>query len=126
MAAFSAGHAAIVSRRAPCSFKRQARLPLRVGHLEEVDLRHRARDVEQRVDAPERGQGLIDHGLGGGRLGEVDIDDQRFRAGGLHRLRRVIQIGAVPGDEDQRREVAREASSRRPADPLARARDDGD
>ena len=126
MAAFSAGHAAIVSRRAPCSFSARPAFPLRVGHLEEVDLRHGAGDVEQRVDATECGQGLIDHGLGGGRLGEVDIDDQRFRAGGLHRLRRLIQIGPVPRDEDERREVAREADGRRPADALARAGDDGD
>ena len=33
----------------------------------------------------ERGQGLIDHGLGGRRLGEVDIDDQRFGAGSRSR-----------------------------------------
>ena len=106
--------------------QRQAPLPLRVGHLEEVDLRHRARDIEQRVDSTERGQGLIDHGLGGRRLGEVDIDDQRFGAGGLHRLRCLIQIGAVPRDENERGEVARKANGRRPTDPLARARDDGD
>ena len=62
--------------------QRQAAFPLRIGHLEQVDLRHRAGDVEQRVDAAERGQGLIDHGLCGLRLGQVGIDDQRFRAGG--------------------------------------------
>src|SRR5208337_2350013 len=64
--------------------------------------------------------------LGSCRLGQVDIDDQRFGAGGLHRLRRLIQIGAVPGDEDERGEVTREANGRRATDALARAGDDGD
>ena len=71
---------------------------------------------------PNAAKRLIDHGLGGRGLGEVDIDDQRFGAGGLHRLRRLIQIGAVARDEDERRKVAREPDGRRPADALARAR----
>ena len=107
-------------------FQREAAFPLRVGHLEQVDLRHRARDIEQRVDAAERGQGLIDHRLRGLRLGQVGIDDQRFRAGGLHRLGRLLQIGAVARDEHERREIAREADGGSLADALARARDDGD
>ena len=75
MVAFSAGHAAIVSRRAPCSFSARPASHCSVSHFEEVDLRHRARDVEQCVDAAECGQRLIDDGLGRCGLGEVDIDD---------------------------------------------------
>jgi hypothetical protein len=63
--------------------ERQAGLPLLVCHLEQVDLRHGAGDIEQRVDSAEGLQGLIDHRLGGRRLGQIDIDDQRFRASGL-------------------------------------------
>jgi hypothetical protein len=35
-------------------------------------------------------------------------------------------VGAVSRDENQRGEIAREANGGRPADPLARAGDDGD
>ena len=34
--------------------ERQSLLPLPVGHLEQIDLRHRAGDIEQRVDPAER------------------------------------------------------------------------
>jgi len=47
----SAGHAAIVSRRAPCSFRARPPPPLFVGHLQQVDLRHGAGNIEQRIDA---------------------------------------------------------------------------
>ena len=105
--------------------QRQAGLPLRVGHLEQVDLRHGAGDVEQGVDAAERGQRLVDHSLRRRRLGQIGIDDQRFGAGGPHRLRRLLEIGAVARDQDERGEIAREADRRRLADALAGAGDDG-
>jgi len=107
-------------------FQRQARLPLRVGHLEQVDLGDRAGDIEQRVDAAECGHGLVDYRLGGGRLCEVDADDERLGAGGFHPRRRLFEMAAVPGDEDERREVARQADGRRPADALTRAGDERD
>ena len=106
--------------------QREAVLPLLVGHLEEIDLRHRAGDVEQRVDPAEGGQGLIDHGLRGRGLGQIGIDDQRLRAGGFHRLGRLFEMAAVARDEDQRRKVARETDGGRPTDALAGAGDDGD
>jgi hypothetical protein len=106
--------------------ERQARLPLSVGHLEEVDLRHCARDVEQRVDAAKCGKRLIDHSLGRGRFGEVEVENRRFGACGLHRFRGLVEMGAVPRREDESGEVAREAYGRRPADTLARTGDDGD
>ena len=51
---------------------------------------------------------------------------ERFRAGGLHRLRRLFQIGAVARDEHERGEIAREADGRGLADALAGAGDDRD
>ena len=106
--------------------QRQAALPLLVGHLEQVDLRHGAGDVEQRVDAAEGGQGLVDHGLRSGGLREVGIDDERFRAGVLTACGRLLEIGAVARDQDQRGEIARKADGRGSADALAGAGDDGD
>jgi hypothetical protein len=51
--------------------ERQTRVPLRIGHLEQVDLLDGPRDVEKRVDSTERGLGPIDHALSGLRLGEI-------------------------------------------------------
>jgi hypothetical protein len=87
--------------------ERQTRVPLRIGHLEQVDLLDRPRDVEKRVDSTERGLGVIDHALSGLRLGEIAIDDEHFCACGLHRFRRASQVRAIPRDEDERREIAR-------------------
>ena len=115
----------MVRRRSAVQLECQAGLPLLVRHLEQVDLRHRAGDIEQRVDSAEGLQGLIDHRLGGRRLGQIDIDDQRFRAGGPHRFGRLLQVGTVPRDQDQRREIAGETDRRRLTDTLAGPRDDG-
>ena len=82
--------------------------------------------LSKRVDPAECGQGLIDHSFGGRWLGKIEIDDERFCARSLHRLRRALQVGAVPRDENERGEIARKANGRRPADALARAGDDGD
>jgi hypothetical protein len=76
--------------------------------------------------ATERGQSLIDHALSGLRLGEIAIDHERFCTRGLHRLRRAFQIRPVPRHENEHGEVARKTNRRRPADSLARARDDCD
>jgi hypothetical protein len=73
-----------------------------------------------------RGQGLIDYGLCGRSLRKINIDDERFRARGLHRFRRALEVRAVPRDQNERSEIARKANGRRPADPLARAGDDRD
>jgi hypothetical protein len=105
--------------------QRQAGLPLLVGHLEQVDLRYRAGDIEQRVDSAEGLLRSIDHRLCGRRLGQIDIEDQRFRASLPHRLGRLLQIDTVPRDQDQCREIASETDSRRSTDTLAGPRDDG-
>jgi hypothetical protein len=106
--------------------ERKTTLPLRVGHLEEIDLRHRAGDIEKGVDPPEGGKRLIDHDLSGRRLGEIEVDDERLCARGLHRFRRALQVRAVSRDENERGEITRKTNGRRSANPLACARDDGD
>ena len=96
-----------------------------VGHLEEIDLRHRAGNVEQRVDAAECGERLIDHGLRSGGLRKIPFDDQRFSTGGFHRLGGLFQIGAVSRDKDQGRKIARKPDGRGLTDALAGPGDDG-
>jgi hypothetical protein len=64
--------------------------------------------------------------LSGSGLRQIKIDDERFRACRFHRLRRLLQIGEAPRDENERGEITRKTNGRRPANPLARSRDDGD
>ncbi len=64
----------------------EAPLPLCVGHLEQVNLRDRSRDVEQGVDPAERRNALLHHGPCGIRLRQVRIDHQRIRASSPDRL----------------------------------------
>jgi hypothetical protein len=75
---------------------------------------------------PKRGQRLIDHALGGLRLGEIAVDHERFCARGLHCLGRALQVRAVSGHKNERGEVARKANGRRAANALACACDDCD
>jgi hypothetical protein len=49
-----------------------------------------------------------------------------LRAARPHRLRGLLKIGAVAGDQHQRGKIAREALRRRLADTLAGAGDDRD
>ena len=106
--------------------EREAAFPLRVGHLEQIDLRHRARDVEKRVDAAERGQGPVGRCLRGFGLPQVGVDHLRFRVGGRDRRGRLLQTCAIPRDQDQRGEVASKADGGGSADALAGSGDDGD
>jgi hypothetical protein len=105
--------------------QRQAVLPLRIRHLEQVDLRHGAGDVKQGVDAPEPGQGPIDDGLCSRRLGEIRVEDQRIGTGCFRRVRGLLQTGAIARHQDHGREIARQANRGRPADALAGACDNG-
>ncbi len=76
--------------------ERQAAIPLFIRHLEQIDLRHRAGDVQQRVDAAKCGQRLIDDCLGGRGVRPDRGRSPGLGAGRLHRRRRLLQIGAVP------------------------------
>ena len=107
-------------------FQRQARLPLGVGHLEQVDLRHGAGDVEQRVDPAERGQRLIDNGLAAAGSARSMSMTSASAPAAFTAFAVSSRLRAVPRHEDERGEVAREADGRRPADALARAGDDRD
>jgi hypothetical protein len=97
---------------------------LRIGHLEEVDLRDRARNIEQGIDPSEGGQSLIDHPLRGGGDGQIGIDHQHFRAGGFHRFGGLLEVGTVAGNQDQGGKVPCEADGGRLADALAGSGDD--
>jgi hypothetical protein len=99
---------------------------LRVGHVEQVNLRNRAGDVEKRVDATERGESLIDRVLGSLRLREIARDHKRFRARGSDGFRSAFEVRPVPRDKNDRREIARKANGRRPANALTCAAYDCD
>jgi len=57
-------------------------------------------------------------------LAQIGVDDQRFRASGLHRHSRLIEMTAVPRDEDQCGEILRKAYGGGSADTLAGSCDD--
>jgi hypothetical protein len=46
-------------------------------HLEQIDLRYRAGDIEQGIDLTEGGERLIRDLPGGRNLGKIEIEDQR-------------------------------------------------
>ena len=94
----------------------QSSPPLFVRHFEEIDLRHRAGDIEERVDAAIGVQGLIDHGLRGRALRQIRFDDQRLCASGFRRLGRLFKMAAAARDENQSRKIARETDRGRATD----------
>jgi hypothetical protein len=73
LASFNAGHVAIRQPASAVELEGQAAVPLCAAHLEQVDLWHRAGDVEQCIDPTECGERLIDHGFRRRYLGKVDI-----------------------------------------------------
>jgi predicted RNA-binding Zn ribbon-like protein len=85
--------------------ERQAAVPLFVGHLEHIDLRYRAGDVEQGIDPAERGQRLLDDFGCRRSLGKVEIDDQRLGPRRLHGRRRLLEILAPAGGERDRGKI---------------------
>jgi len=54
--------------------------PLRVGHLEQIDLRYRARNVEQRVDSSEAIERRFHDCLRRLRLAKIRSEDLPLRA----------------------------------------------
>jgi hypothetical protein len=93
---------------------------LPIGHLEQIDLRHGSGDVEQPVDPTKRAESLLDHRPRRRGQTEIDIDDQRFCAGNLHRSRGLVEMGAVSRDKNQRGKITRLADRGGPADALTR------
>ena len=73
--------------------QRQAAFPLRIGHLKNIDLRHRAGDIEQRIDPAEGGQDLIDH-----RLREMDLAKPPGVAETIDWVRTLDFLGAADLD----------------------------
>lgn len=95
-----------------------------VCHLEEVDLRYRAGDVEDRIDAAEVLQCLLDRRLRRRRPAQVEIHDQRLRAIGFDLFGCLGEALQVAGDEHNRGETLRKPQRGSLTDALARACDD--
>ena len=80
--------------------QRQAVFPLRVRHLEQIDLRHGAGDVYQSVDSAKAVERALDEDLGRARLAQIERVSQGFGARGFYRsrgLRRVRPLASRPG-----------------------------
>jgi hypothetical protein len=98
---------------------------LRLGHLEQIDLRHRACDIEQGIDLTERRERLIRDLLCGRDFRKIDIHDERRSARCLDRCGGFIEIFPVARHKDDRGEVLGETDRGGPSDALAGAGDDG-
>jgi hypothetical protein len=60
-------------------FQLHAFSPLHVGHLEQIDLRHRACDVQKRVDPAETIETRPDERFCRFGLGQIKITNKRLR-----------------------------------------------
>ena len=65
--AFKASQALHGQQARPVQLKRHSVVPLRVAHLEQINLRHRARNIDQRIDSAKAFERLFNDELG--RLG---------------------------------------------------------
>jgi hypothetical protein len=57
-----------------------ARAPLRVRHFEQIDSRHRAGDVQQRIDPAKFCQGAANDALGCSGSHQIDFEHERLGA----------------------------------------------
>ncbi|SDC65565.1 hypothetical protein SAMN05216337_100489 [Bradyrhizobium brasilense] len=80
--------------------EREAGVPLRIGHLEQIEPCHRACDIDQRVDAAEAIQRGLDDFISGIRRGEIELERQRRAAASFDLLSGLAQPLAAARDED--------------------------
>ena len=106
--------------------ERQGAVPLRFRHLEQIDLRHRARDIEQRIDLTEGRERLIGNLLGGRNFRKIEIKYQRLctcRRDGRCGFVEIFPIARHKGDGGK---VPGEPDRGCASDTLAGSGDDGD
>ncbi len=77
-----------------------AGIPLLIGHLKDVDLWHRACDVQQRVDTTKFGERLIDDLLRRSDLGKIEINDEWFSTGGADSSCATDALAGTGDDRD--------------------------
>jgi hypothetical protein len=107
-------------------FERQRAIPLRLGHLEQIDLRYRARDIEQDIDLTEGRERLIGDLFGGRNFREVEIEDERLGAGCRDSRCGFVKVFPVARHKRDGGKIPGEADRGRASDALAGAGDDSD
>jgi hypothetical protein len=104
--------------------ERYTAFPLRVRHLEQIDLRHGASNVQQSVDSAKSVERALDESLDRARLAQIERISQGFGACGFYRGRSLAEFVLLPRGQDNSFEVACQAYGSRPTNALACARDD--
>jgi hypothetical protein len=105
--------------------QRYSTVPLCIGHLEEVDLGNRTGDVEQSVNATERGKRLVNDFLCRGGIGQVKLNNQGLGADSLDGRCGLVKLGPIARNQGDCSEVAREADGGSEADTLTGPGNDG-
>jgi hypothetical protein len=80
--------------------------PLLIGHLEEIDLRHGARDVQQCVNSPEALKRGVDHRFGRLHLAQVERKRKRFGSRVLDHSGNLFKCLRISRGQDNSREIA--------------------
>jgi hypothetical protein len=91
-------------------FQRHACVPLRIGHVEQIDLRHIACNVEQRIDATKTFHRFRNDDLCRIVITQIQGNHQRLCAGSLYFLCCLIQFLRVSGNQHHCREILCESN----------------
>jgi hypothetical protein len=100
--------------------------PLRIGHLEQINLRHCASNVEQHIDSAKSFERPPDNGFCRLWLTQVESKGHRFGSTGPYVGRSCFQVVLAPCHQHNAREIASEADGRGSSYPLTCTGDDGD
>jgi hypothetical protein len=103
------------------SLELHAGIPLFVGHLEQVDPRNRAGNVQQRVDTTELCQGPVDDGFGSRWRHEIQIDGERLGTIRLNLFGNLAKRSRTSCCQHDSREIPGKPDRGRPSDSGTRA-----
>jgi len=81
--------------------QRHTVVPLDVGHLKQIDLRHGAGDIHERINSAETRECIIHDFFGRGWFTQIQRKHRTFRSDGLRLSRCLLQVLLVPRDQGQ-------------------------
>jgi hypothetical protein len=99
--------------------QRHAVVPLSIRHFEQIDLRHRVRNVHERISSAEAIECAIHDFFGGSWFAKVERKHETFSCGRLRLLSCLSQMLLVPRDQCQSRKIPRQSQRGGSSDSLA-------
>src|ERR1700689_5611910 len=103
--------------------QRHAVVPLRVGHLKQIDLRHCTSDIEERIDLAKAFQRNVDDSLRRLWFPQIDREHHSLRSERANRIRCLFELDWIPRHKHNGRKIPRETNRRGAAGALTRASD---